>query len=261
MPNEPRLRILMAEVQARCGAPFVDAGRHAARGADDAPERPAPARSSAGCGPAATAATGSSTLLAGSPPGETPEEWADRAALTWCAEPEVSAARVVWLEPDRTARGRDPAELGPPGDRITHPPTRRAPARRPGPERAVRRALVPARRRRRTVAGAADRRPGAPGKPGPRCSPTARDWSDDSRRSSPRPRRGSEATRSRLRQGKLDALGEFAAGAGHELNNPLAVIVGRAQLLLARADDPEVARSLRDHPRPGPAGRTGSSAT
>ena len=46
-------------------------------------------------------------------------------------------------------------------------------------------------------------------------------------------------------RGKLDALGEFAAGAGHELNNPLAVIVGRAQLLLSRTDDPESARSLR----------------
>src|SRR5262249_2767310 len=49
----------------------------------------------------------------------------------------------------------------------------------------------------------------------------------------------------RLEQRKLDALSEFAAGAGHELNNPLAVIVGRAQLLLARTDDPETARALR----------------
>jgi signal transduction histidine kinase len=49
----------------------------------------------------------------------------------------------------------------------------------------------------------------------------------------------------RLRQLKLDALGEFAGGAGHELNNPLAVIVGRAQLLLARTEDPETMRSLR----------------
>ena len=40
-------------------------------------------------------------------------------------------------------------------------------------------------------------------------------------------------------------MGEFAAGAGHELNNPLAVVVGRAQLLLARAVEPEVVRSLR----------------
>jgi signal transduction histidine kinase len=43
----------------------------------------------------------------------------------------------------------------------------------------------------------------------------------------------------------LDALAEFAAGAGHELNNPLAVIVGRAQLLLAKEDDPDATRSLR----------------
>jgi signal transduction histidine kinase len=48
----------------------------------------------------------------------------------------------------------------------------------------------------------------------------------------------------RLRAAKLDALAEFAAGAGHELNNPLAVIVGRAQLLLARSPDPEQRRSL-----------------
>jgi signal transduction histidine kinase len=54
-----------------------------------------------------------------------------------------------------------------------------------------------------------------------------------------------QAEGERLRRGKIDALGEFAAGAGHELNNPLAVIVGRAQLLMARAEDPEVVRSLR----------------
>ena len=54
-----------------------------------------------------------------------------------------------------------------------------------------------------------------------------------------------ETQEARLREGKFDALAEFAAGAGHELNNPLAVIVGRAQLLLARTTDPEVTRSLR----------------
>jgi signal transduction histidine kinase len=51
-----------------------------------------------------------------------------------------------------------------------------------------------------------------------------------------------ELTRHRM---MLDALAEFAAGAGHELNNPLAVIVGRAQLLMARDGDPESTRSLR----------------
>jgi signal transduction histidine kinase len=36
----------------------------------------------------------------------------------------------------------------------------------------------------------------------------------------------------RLREQKLRALAEFAAGAGHEINNPLAVISGQAQYLL-----------------------------
>ena len=40
-----------------------------------------------------------------------------------------------------------------------------------------------------------------------------------------------------LEQAKYDALAEFAAGAGHEINNPLAVISGRAQLLLASESD------------------------
>jgi signal transduction histidine kinase len=48
-----------------------------------------------------------------------------------------------------------------------------------------------------------------------------------------------------LRLGRLEGLAEFAAGAGHELNNPLAVILGRAQLLLGRPCDPDTARSLR----------------
>ncbi|HUY36269.1 MAG TPA: ATP-binding protein [Pirellulales bacterium] len=43
---------------------------------------------------------------------------------------------------------------------------------------------------------------------------------------------------------KLEALAEFAAGAGHEINNPLAVIAGRAQLLLRGERDPERRREL-----------------
>ncbi len=38
---------------------------------------------------------------------------------------------------------------------------------------------------------------------------------------------------------KLEALAEFAAGAGHEINNPLATIIGRAQLLLKEERDPQ----------------------
>ena len=80
---------------------------------------------------------------------------------------------------------------------------------------------------------------------------------------------------------KLEALVEFAAGAGHEINNPLTVISGRAQLLLRDETDPErrhalaliVAQAMRIHemiadlmlfarpPRPeDPAGGVGSTA-
>jgi len=47
-----------------------------------------------------------------------------------------------------------------------------------------------------------------------------------------------------LEQQKLNALAEFAAGAGHEINNPLAIIGGRAQLLLREIDHPEHRRQL-----------------
>lgn len=43
---------------------------------------------------------------------------------------------------------------------------------------------------------------------------------------------------------KLAAMAEFAAGAGHEINNPLAIIGGRAQLLLQSEEDPERRREL-----------------
>src|SRR5689334_16976870 len=43
---------------------------------------------------------------------------------------------------------------------------------------------------------------------------------------------------------KLRALGEFAAGAGHEINNPIATIVGYAQQLLAGESDPDRRHAL-----------------
>jgi signal transduction histidine kinase len=42
-----------------------------------------------------------------------------------------------------------------------------------------------------------------------------------------------------LESAKLEAMAELAAGAGHEINNPLAVIGGRAQLFLQEETDPE----------------------
>jgi len=47
-----------------------------------------------------------------------------------------------------------------------------------------------------------------------------------------------------LERVKLDALAEFAAGAGHEINNPLAIISGHAQLLLQEISDPDQRRHL-----------------
>src|SRR5262249_31538748 len=41
----------------------------------------------------------------------------------------------------------------------------------------------------------------------------------------------------RLLEAKLNALAEFAAGAGHEINNPLAVMSGQAQYLLNHERD------------------------
>lgn len=43
---------------------------------------------------------------------------------------------------------------------------------------------------------------------------------------------------------KLSAMGELAAGAGHEINNPLAVISGQAQYLVARETDPDRTKAL-----------------
>src|SRR5439155_8973108 len=40
----------------------------------------------------------------------------------------------------------------------------------------------------------------------------------------------------RLQALKLSALAEFAAGAGHEINNPLAVISGQAQYIVRRLE-------------------------
>jgi len=48
----------------------------------------------------------------------------------------------------------------------------------------------------------------------------------------------------RLTDEKLESLAEFAAAASHEFNNPLAVIYGRAQLLLGEECDPERRRAL-----------------
>jgi signal transduction histidine kinase len=49
----------------------------------------------------------------------------------------------------------------------------------------------------------------------------------------------------RLQALKLNALAEFAAGAAHEINNPLAVISGQAQYLLGREAEPDRQKALQ----------------
>jgi len=49
----------------------------------------------------------------------------------------------------------------------------------------------------------------------------------------------------RLRDAKLEGLAELAAGAGHEINNPLAIISGNAQHLLRTETDPARGESIQ----------------
>jgi signal transduction histidine kinase len=58
-------------------------------------------------------------------------------------------------------------------------------------------------------------------------------------------RGGRQADTDRLRVMKLESLAEFAAGAAHEINNPLAVISGQAQYLLGH--EAETARQQSLH--------------
>jgi signal transduction histidine kinase len=250
MPGDPRLRILVAEVQARCGAPFVDpaATLHEERATrQNARLRLQLARLRQAGGRAERFLE----LLAGSPPSESPEEWADRAAMTWCAESGVGAARISWLDPYGAGTGGDAGPLGPgqgadaPAPRDDAPPPSVVV---PLNDRGAARAVAELWCRGEVAATSGD--------DGSRTSRRAwGTWAALLADRSRLERRLQAAVASlrdhvrageeRLRRGKMDALGEFAAGAGHELNNPLAVIAGRAQLLLARAEDPGVARSLR----------------
>ena len=57
-------------------------------------------------------------------------------------------------------------------------------------------------------------------------------------------RRLQQAQTELLRSRTLSMIAEMAAGAGHELNSPLTVISGRAQMLQHQIDDPDVRRAL-----------------
>lgn len=234
VPNahDPRVRLLTAEVQSRCGVPFVDA--------DASPREESLTRSNARLRLrveelAAGQATRDRflTALAGSQPTDDPETWAERASLAWCAEAGVSAARVVW-QGSESRPPTPPAPDRPPAREIALGENGRACAK-------VQIWSVPDRNRSDAVAEF--------------TLPAWRAWAAliaERARADERLarvlfayRERTDSDEMRLRAAKLDALAEFAAGAGHELNNPLAVIVGRAQLLLVRETDPQAVRSLR----------------
>jgi len=229
-PGDPRVRILTAEVQSRCGGPFVDP--------DASPREERLTRDNARLRLAVARLRSENAsrerfvrAVAESSPTEGPEAWADRAGLALCGEPGVAAARVVWIGSETS--GPSPPE--------------------PGPESAG----LPLGELDRPCARVQLHPSEDPsGSSGPPATLDA--WGAWAREVDERVRlRGLldevvAAHRGRVdreepsrRRAMLEALAEFAAGAGHELNNPLAVIVGRAQLLMARENDPDAVRSFR----------------
>jgi signal transduction histidine kinase len=243
MPADPRLRILIAEVQSRCGSLFVaaDSTTHEERMTRQA------ARLALRLSKAEDALATQGRLLqalAESEPTEALETWTNRAARFWCAEPEVTAASIRWKEESASQA---------PAEDAKSPVVVEAPDRAPS-------VVLPLRFRGREL-GEIQLRCGAElGRLTDRLSdvPVLSAWSawaallTDRSRLEERLRKIVSAVHVREddrevhdRSARLEALAEFAAGAGHELNNPLAVIVGRAQLLLSRCDNQEVSRSLQ----------------
>jgi signal transduction histidine kinase len=234
--SEPALRGLIAEVQARCGSAFVepDATPHEARRARSC------ARLRRRFDQRLAVASRCARLLdalAEGDPSDSPQVWAERAGRAWHDEPGVAAARVVWTAPGASPEGAASPGVADPGPAVM---------------------VVPLWDRGRLCAEIQL----SPGSSHPELAatlaairPAWQAWAAlvaerarlDQRLATVvaayRLRVADEETR--LGQAKLAALAEFAAGAGHELNNPLAVIVGRAQLLLARESDAATVRSLR----------------
>jgi signal transduction histidine kinase len=243
-PHAPdsRLRLLIAEVQVRCTGPFLDPDANAHE--EQLSRAHARLRRKLGRLQAASQARDRFlAVLAASEPTDSPDAWAERAGLWWCGEPGVAAARVVWTGAPVGAPATAQRTTGAGDDRppsIVLPLGTRA---RPGAEVHL-----------WTLPGA-EASPAGAGLDPELALGAWRAWA---RLVGERARLAGVLDRVvqihremvaseelRLRQAKLDALAEFAAGAGHELNNPLAVIVGRAQLLLGRETDPAAIRSLR----------------
>ncbi len=251
LSTEPRVRILVAEVQARTASAFIaaDATLHEERMTrQNAKLRLLLAR-------ARQERDGGARFLqaiAESDAAISPKDWAARAALSWCAVPGVSAARVVWVEKALSFSAETEKTSAVPSA-VRESPVSSSPNPRPP-------ALVlplTAHGQPRAYIHIWTDGEGTLGESRLVGSAAHHAWESWAAMVADRAllerriqtvveslRQRIDHEEERLRHLKLEALGEFAGGAGHELNNPLAVIVGRAQLLLARTEDPETMRSL-----------------
>ncbi len=254
LPTEPRLRILIAEVQSKCGALFAaaDATSH-----EELMTRENARLRLRLADLNRISATQERLIeaLGDSAPDETPESWSSRVGMVWCGEPEVNAARVIWSEPKPAAIPSGTVDAAAVPDAESDSPASADPdaTRRPPSW------TIPLESRG-TLMGEIHlwTDPGQNSlQPRLKTTRVVDAWQSWAARIADRAlmerrlqavvrgsRSNAEGEQERLRSAKLDALAEFAAGAGHELNNPLAVIVGRAQLLLGQAHEPDAARSL-----------------
>lgn len=71
----------------------------------------------------------------------------------------------------------------------------------------------------------------------PRCGPRLLDLADPVEEFATEPISETDAFSERVKKAKLASLAEFAAGASHEINNPLAVISGHGQYLMRHETD------------------------
>jgi signal transduction histidine kinase len=238
-PREPkaeadtRLRLLTAEVQARSGSGFVEAIW--------SPNEEQLTRSNARLRRqvrellrAQASRDRLLDALAESDPTDRPDRWLDRASEAWSAEPGIEKARVVWA-------GAGAGELAAADANELAPVVLPLASRRGRPVAALHLWTEP-----EGPDFEADGHPAlaAWGAWAAQVAETGR-LADSLETALDAQRRRRESPETEHFQDRLAALAEFAAGAGHELNNPLAVIVGRAQLLLSRQRDPEATRSLR----------------
>ncbi|WZO96336.1 ATP-binding protein [Isosphaeraceae bacterium EP7] len=226
-PTDVRVRLLIAEVQVRCSGNLV-ADDSSRREEDLSRRHVALTLKHRRLAHDLAAKDRFLDALTSSDPADSPANWAAQAGRLWCEEPGVASARVSWSPESLTPSANPRPPLVVPlsadgqGAEVHLWPE--------DPADAARLLRHPTLEAWRAWAGRVSDR-----------DRLARRL--DAVVHSHRSHLGDE-TRSK-QSDHLGALAEFAAGASHEMNNPLAVILGRAQLLLAATRDADTAKSLR----------------